>query len=477
MALPMQPYLFSWDEIEASSDLDRLRLVLAAIPDEGLVRVLEAHRGRGRDDYPVRAVWNSLLAGIVFQHPSIESLRRELRRNAELRQLCGFDPLRGEAAVPGSFNYSRFLENLLGREEQVRAMFHQLVEELREVLPDLGRTQAIDGKALPSFAAPQSKERLQEKEAARESAQEPEEKADRRREDDADWGMKTYGGTREDGSAWEKVKSWFGFELHLLVDSEHELPLNYEVTKASASETTRLLPLIRETEELHPGLMNETCEELAADKGYDSAANNAGLHDEFEIKPVIDCREFSKDGDTSWPLDPTRADTVIYDRKGHVSCVCPKTSEVRSMTFWGFEKGRETLKYRCPAAANDFPCQGRDQCPGGDGAYGRSVRIPLEKDRRLFTPMPRDSQKWSDAYAKRTSVERVNSRLDNVLGFENHTIRGLKKMETRVGLALVVMLSMALGRIRIGQKEALRSLVTPVVPTRQTEPHPAAIPV
>ena len=43
-------------------------------------------------------------------------------------------------------------------------------------------------------------------------------------------------------------------------------------------------------------------------------------------------------------------------------------------------------------------------------------------------------------YDRRTSVERVNSRLDNVLEFERHHIRGLKKMRVRVGLALCVML-------------------------------------
>ena len=60
------------------------------------MRVLEEERGKGRDDYPIRAVWNSLLAGIVFQHPTIESLRRELARNGQLRELCGFQP----GAVP-----------------------------------------------------------------------------------------------------------------------------------------------------------------------------------------------------------------------------------------------------------------------------------------------------------------------------------------------------------------------------------------
>lgn len=54
MATISQPWLFSWKEIDEASDLDRLRLVLAALPDEKLVTFLEQQRGRGRDDYPIR---------------------------------------------------------------------------------------------------------------------------------------------------------------------------------------------------------------------------------------------------------------------------------------------------------------------------------------------------------------------------------------------------------------------------------------
>jgi hypothetical protein len=37
-------------------------------------------------------------------------------------------------------------------------------------------------------------------------------------------------------------------------------------------------------------------------------------------------------------------------------------------------------------------------------------------------------------------------------------------MEMRVSFALVIMLSMALGRIRIGQADKMRSLVLPIEP-------------
>jgi len=96
MAIIPQLSFFSWKEIEPLGGLERLLLVLNVLPDEALMRVLEEERGKGRDDYPIRAVWNSLLAGIVFQHPTIESLIRELPRNGQLRECCGFQP----GAVP-----------------------------------------------------------------------------------------------------------------------------------------------------------------------------------------------------------------------------------------------------------------------------------------------------------------------------------------------------------------------------------------
>jgi len=147
MAIIPQKSLFSWKEIEALGDLERLRLVLAYLPDEPLMLVLEEERWKGRNDYPVRVVWNSLLAGVVYQHVSVESLRRELLRNGQLRDQCGFDPVRGGAAVPPPWAYTRFLDGLFRHAELIDAMFDELVESLRRELPGFGRHLAGDGKA------------------------------------------------------------------------------------------------------------------------------------------------------------------------------------------------------------------------------------------------------------------------------------------------------------------------------------------
>ena len=152
MAIIRDPSLFSWKNVESKSDLDRLRLVLEVLPDEALMVRLEGQRGKGRDDYPVRAIWNSLLAGIVFQHQSVESLRRELSRNGELRDLCGLDPLGGSETVPSSDAYSRFLKNLIREQRLIDEMFDSLIPQLRELIPDLGQHLAVDSKAIESYA-------------------------------------------------------------------------------------------------------------------------------------------------------------------------------------------------------------------------------------------------------------------------------------------------------------------------------------
>ena len=52
-------------------------------------------------------------------------------------------------------------------------------------------------------------------------------------------------------------------------------------------------------------------------------------------------------------------------------------------------------------------------------------------------------------------MERIYSRLDNGFRFERHTIRGKAKMTARVGLAMAVMMALALGHLRAGRKQQM----------------------
>ena len=441
MAIIHNLQLLSWknfqDDLQTLGDLERLNLIIETMPDQKLIQILKAARVNGRNDHPVEAMWNAVLAGIVFQHVSVESLRRELKRNAQLRQVCGFDPLKGVDAVPSKSAYSRFFLNLSIHEPIVRDMFNHLVKEMMVIFPNFGTNLAGDGKAIHSFGKPSKKKT-----------------ADKRHEEDADWGVKKYRGVDKDGKPWEKFKSWFGFRIHLVVDADAELPVGYEVTQASVGEQPVMTELFDKLKETHPKLL-ERCDHAMFDKGYDSTDRVCELWEKYKIKPIIDIKNMWKDGEETRLLKDKRIKNVTYDYKGTVFCHCPKSGEIRQMAYSGFEKSRSTLKYTCPVLSYGLECKGALLCP----LYKKSLRIPLTEDRRIFTPVARSSYKWGKLYNKRTSVERVNSRIEVSFGFERHYIRGLKKMELRCGLALTVMLAIGVGRLRQKQPKLMRSLV------------------
>lgn len=489
----IEPTLFTWEEVEARSDLDRFFLVRDHLPDEQIIHYLEIMRGQGRDDFPVRAMWNAVVAGIVFQHPSIESLIRELSRNLSLLQACGFEllprqnkpvaelvrdtasgsmkvvwskPEEPSYAVPSSWNFSRFLGNLIELEETlglVTGMVPKLREQLMAVLPDFGQHLGFDGKAIESHSTGRINRETGE-----------------RSDPDANWGKhETVGIDARTGKLWSKVKSWFGYGLHLIADTHYEIPVAVQVTPASASEQVELRALIRASFEQSPELA-QRCQDFSADRGLDSAETKALLWDDYHIRPLIDTRELwreekqTPDYDPSKPitrpLHPERADTLVHTEKGTVHCLCPATGEQRDLAFQGFEADRNTLKYRCPAAAYGLQCQGRAQChQAGEvnpGDYGRIVRINItQQDRRIFVPTPYASPSWRRGYHRRTALERINNRIDHSFGFENHFIRGKAKMQARVGLALAVMMAMALGHVNAGRIEQMRSLVRPIPAT------------
>ncbi len=398
------------------------------------MQALERQRGNGRNDYSVRAVWNSILAGIIFGHPSIASLRRELSRNAQLRQICGFGICSGTDAVPDAWVYSRFLRRLEKHSGEMRRIFDTLVERCRRELPDFGRHMGCDGKALSSYARRTGKS----------------EHGDRRGEHDAAWGVHAHHSRGRDGVMLETVKRWFGFKLHLIADTTYELPIAFTVLPANHNEMPVMHRLVEGLAERNEQILH-SCEVWSGDRGNDDGKLVRRLWDEYRIKPVIDIRNTWKDPDKTRVVPGQQ--NVTYNWKGTVRCVCPAMMKEREMAFGGFEKDRQTLKYRCPARHYGYQCKGSDRCPVRSG-----IRIPLQENRRIFTPVARSSYQWKRLYNKRSALERINSRIDTSFGFERHTIRGLQKMSMMVTISLSLMLAVAVGRTAEKRPELMRSL-------------------
>ncbi|MCK5737275.1 MAG: hypothetical protein KAH21_12395 [Spirochaetaceae bacterium] len=131
-----------------------------------------------------------------------------------------------------------------------------------------------------------------------------------------------------------------------------------------------------------------------------------------------DIRHSWRDGEKTRAFED--ADGVEYDNKGSVYCISPHYADQKTMPCSGFDKDRNTLKYSYTAEHYGMECRDKERCK-----IPKQVRIPLSEDRRIFSPVARSSYKWNKLYNSRTAAERVNSRIDKMFGFENHTIRGL----------------------------------------------------
>jgi len=424
-----QPNLMTWQAVEASSDLEKISRVLENLGDEPLMLALEGERKGRRDDYPIRAVWNTMLAGILLGHATMEGFLRELRRNGELRQILGYDPVRGSSGVPSSYVITRLARKLVAQQELVSSIFHRLVAKALQLIPGFGKNVAVDGKAIKSVMT---------------------------NDKDAAFGRKT---TTE--ATAQLITTWFGFKIHCISDVATELPIAFKITGASAAESPLLLPLLEEAKRLHPELA-ERIESLSADRGYDKGADKLSLFMEHAILPVIPSRDLHKGRYRQ--VFPGKNDTIYTSPTGEICCrhdPSNKDPEKRytPMQHQGFEAERCANRFQCPAAAFGIECKNSHNCKSSakDQGRGRAVRVPISTDPRVHLPIYQHGRNFEELYKGRTSIERLFSRLDHMFGMEAPLrSKGLAKATLRVTLALSAMMATALSWIDEDRPEMIR---------------------
>ena len=230
MKIIPQISIFDYSEIEILGDLERCKLLIDNVPDEKIVSQLIKMRGKGRNDYPVIPVWNSLLIMPLIECSKVEQLRRELSRNRDLRKICGFndyDYYFGKSKlVPPPKAYTNMIKNLKKIEPLLKECFNELREFMYENLKNYGKDVGEDGKIFLSQAKrPNNNGDID----------------DGRCDMDADFTIKeNYYKDPKTRETKVKKKTYFGYRYHLLADVNYELPIEYTVTKASTSEKEQL---------------------------------------------------------------------------------------------------------------------------------------------------------------------------------------------------------------------------------------------
>ena len=419
----IQSPLFDFEAFISQKDNNRLIKILDALPSEKLLITLEQERWTGRKGYSVRGMWAAMIAGLINQCHTLTAVVRLLKRDKETRLICGFS----KDNLPGEDALSRFLRKLVKHTTLFDGFIQDLVNQLRELLPGFGDKLAVDSTDIVAYSN-----------SHRHDPSDP----------DAHWGAKKKGNAKtegkNEGKGDQKGKSkepdvyyWFGYKLHLVVDALYELPLAFTLTPANESDMTQMKPLLQKI-----GADKEKTQPQAviSDKGYDSQDNNTYIYKDCKAVPIIPIRE-------------RKCEQLpdICNAKGTPLCSCGL-----AMVYWG--RDGNYLKYRCPYVLGKEKCKSRFRCTSSP--YGYVLKLPIAANVRRHPPVPRESKKWERLYKMRTSVERVNSRIKDVLGLNKITVRGIAKVTVRSALSLLVMLAAAVSMAKEQKYQEIRNLIT-----------------
>ena len=409
------------------SGCEFLTSVLDGIDYQALLEELDNYRwtgGRyiGRKGYQPRAMLRLYLAKHLLNIRYDVDLLEHANNSPELREICGFD---GDLPSPSAF--SRFRTRLLDHLPRFGECIVKATNELRpllptqkkrpgrpvEQLPPLGEVVAVDSSVFDSFSNPNRKT-----------------KAGGVSDPDARWGLK-HSAKAKDGN-----KEWgFGYKLHLSVDASHNLPLDFIVTPANASDSKMLAPLLQKTQQTYSWFQPKF---LLADRGYD-AQKNFWLLWQQSIEPVIKIRK------------PTASDGLYdgtYTRKGTPVCLGKQAMEyLRTDPVTGQHQ------FRCPSGGCSLKAEGTKAVTHCDTVEWED---PAKNLRVLGGRVARASKEWRELYRKRYSVERVFRSLKHSRGLEGHRMRGLLRVTLLAMTALLTFQSTALARARAGDFARLR---------------------
>ena len=237
-----------------------------------------------------------------------------------------------------------------------------------------------------------------------------------------------------------RVCEWFGYKLHMLVHTVHEVAVAYAVSSANVGDNEMIGQLL---DEAVRNLPKDRIETLA----YDRAADDSKVHEDLArrgIKPVIENRRLWKEElERMLPGHDGRSN-IVYDESGTIYCY-DKVSDPpvrRQMAYIGYEPERGTLKYRCPAKHYGFECPSCERCNGGK-KYGKTVRVKCEIDFRRFPPIPRATKQFEKLYDGRSAVERVNGRLRLFWGVDDGNVTGARRFHARVAVVMLVHVTLA----------------------------------
>jgi len=348
---------------------------------------------QGAEGYDPISLFKAQLLIYLGEVSSDRKLASALRYNGRLCLLCGFNFLK----TPSNGTFSNFRNRL--SEDIFHEILHRLIAQAIALKVIIGGDTAIDSTHLWAYSSKFGKKTC----SCKGKCHHPRDYSD----PDARWGAKS------------KNYLFFGYKVHLIVDAKSQLPLDVKVTPGGEGDSPQAKPLLKGATERHPEIRIDS---TSMDSAYDSYENYRFAIEDIGAAPIIALNQRGR-------VDAIIEGSLYLADDGTYTCFAGL-----KVVYWGKDKKRGRLKFRCPAALGKCQCLFRSTC--SLSPYGKTFYLHPERDYRLIGPIPRGSDIWQEKYNARTSVERAYSEEKGSHRLANPRVRELSRVKIHVYLAL-----------------------------------------
>ena len=386
---------------------------LPAIPSKG------TRRGRP----PVSR--EALLKGLIYRnlrgiHKLVE-LEFELFNNPSMAEPLGFDPLK---RPPSDERFSHFLRsNPNGYFQIIR---HALVQELVNEGVISGRGVGLDSCPIEAFVK-ENNLKTSTKDRYEKHHLPPGDK-------DARLGVSIH----FPSPFKRKVHYFWGYRNHIITDLDSELPIVEITLQANKDEKKVALPMLNRLYQE----FSLPIEVVAGDASYDVEAILRYIIEKMKAEAMI-------------PKNPRNMQNTAYTVKRDV-LFCQADLPMH-------RKGKMTtkrityLQYSCPLHwCKEFKGQYL-LCPAGHPKFlkQKGCNVLIRMTPSIREKINYGTQRFRENYNKRTSVERVFSRL-LAISMQNPTVKGLRAVRNHCTIAHITVLLVALTAHRMGCNDKIR---------------------
>jgi len=369
---------------------DPLKIVFDSIDWSFILPLVDKfYSPKGNEAYNPVSIFKCFLLPYLGEANSMNDVAKRLKFDTRLQFLCGFYDGNTPSAGTFSNHKSRWKDDTFYR------ITRTLIAKLVAVGVIKGKKIAIDSSHIPAYSNPKSHS-----------------------DPSARWGCK--------GENYY----FFGYKVHLVVDTDSQLPIDAIVTPGNAPDSPYAKPLIEKTKELVSPKV------AAMDAAYDSHENYQTCNDSGII-PIIDLNKRKKrpkcesiDLFSKLRIPATGSNLIQVGD----SFICPAT-HLRLRRDGKDPKRNNRQKLLCTYKN----CPLADKCKPLKG-YGRTFYVYPSHELRECIDINRDSKAWKLFYNIRTSVERCFSELKGQHLLERTKVRGIVAISIHTFLSILALI-------------------------------------